>query len=41
LQDTDLLAKLSAVDMIAQQAKYHTECLGSLYNKGREVATAY
>ena len=27
LQDTALLAKLSAGDMIAQEAKYHTQCL--------------
>ena len=40
LQDTALLAKLSAGDMIAQEAKYHTQCLVSLYNKAREVATS-
>ena len=39
LQDTALVAKLSAGDMIAQEAKYHTQCLVSLYNKAREVAT--
>ena len=35
LQDTALLAKLSAGDMIAQEAKYHTQCLVSLYNKAK------
>ena len=33
LQDERLLAKLSAGDMIAQNAKYHPRCLVSLYNK--------
>ena len=33
LQDTILLAKLSAGDLISQEAVYHSSCLGSLYNK--------
>ena len=33
LQDQRLLAKLSAGDMVAQEAKYHAPCLASLYNK--------
>ena len=36
LQDEQLLAKLSAGDLIAQDALYHLECLVSLYNKARE-----
>ena len=37
LQDTHLLAKLSAGDLIAQEAKYHSQCLASLYNRTRQV----
>ncbi|XP_014664507.1 PREDICTED: uncharacterized protein LOC106806883 [Priapulus caudatus] len=37
LQDKPLLAKLSAGDLIAQEAKYHAQCLASLYNKTRET----
>lgn len=33
LQDKRLLAKLSAGDMIAQDAQYHLRCLVTLYNK--------
>ena len=33
LQDTILLAKLSADDLISQEAVYHSSCLVSLYNK--------
>jgi len=33
LQDQSLLAKLSAGDMIALEAKYHPKCLVSLYNR--------
>lgn len=33
LEDKPLLAKLSAGDLIAQEAKYHAKCLTSLYNK--------
>ena len=37
LQDKPLLAKLSAGDLIAQEAKYHVKCLTSLYNKARDA----
>ena len=33
LQDENLLAKLSAGDLIAQEAKYHAKCLTNLYNR--------
>ena len=33
LQDKRLLAKLSAGDLIAQDAQYHVQCLVSLYNR--------
>ncbi len=33
LEDQHMLAKLSAGDMIAQEAKYHPRCLVSYYNK--------
>ena len=32
LQDQKLIAKFSADDLVAQQAKYHSACLGKLYN---------
>ena len=32
LGDTELLAKLSAGDMVAIEAKYHRNCLRALYN---------
>ena len=35
LQDKPLLAKLSAGDMVAQDAEYHVKCLVSLYNRAR------
>ncbi len=35
LQDGKLLAKLSAGDMMAQEAKYHPFCLASLYKKAK------
>ena len=35
LGDKHLLAKLSAGDLVAQEAKYRTICLVSLYNKAR------
>ena len=35
LQDTALLAKLAAGDMIAIEAKYHNRCLCALYNRAR------
>lgn len=37
LQDSKLLAKLSAGDMVALEAKYHLHCLASLYNRSRAV----
>ena len=37
LQDKKLLAKLSAGDLIAQDAQYHVQCLVSLYNRAREM----
>ena len=36
LQDEILLAKLSAGDLISQEAIYHGKCLASLYNKARK-----
>ena len=33
LQDQNLLAKLSTGDLIALEAKYHIQCLMSLYNR--------
>ncbi|VDI20716.1 Hypothetical predicted protein [Mytilus galloprovincialis] len=38
LQDTALLAKLSAGDLVAQEAKYHANCLIDLYRKASRVA---
>ena len=35
---TELLAKLSAGDMVAIEAKYHRNCLRALYNKIRPAA---
>ena len=37
LQDEWLLAKVSAGDMLAQDAKYHPKCLVSLYNNATAV----
>ncbi|CAG2257301.1 unnamed protein product [Mytilus edulis] len=37
LNDTLLLAKLSAGDLIAQEAKYHSKCLVSLYNRASRI----
>ena len=39
LQDKPLLAKLSAGDMVAQDAEYHVKCLVSLYNRARGTET--
>ena len=39
LQDKPLLAKLSAGDMVAQDAEYHVICLVSLYNRARGTET--
>ena len=36
--DTELLAKLSAGDMVAIEAKYHRNCLRALYNNIRPSA---
>ena len=35
LQDTALLAKFAAGDMVAIEAKYHNRCLCALYNRAR------
>ena len=35
LNDGKLLAKLSAGDIIAQEMKYHPQCLAGLYNRER------
>ena len=35
LQDTALLAKLAAGDMIATESKYHNRCLCALFNRAR------
>ena len=37
LEDRDLLAKLSAGDMIALEAKYHWNCFTTLYIKARQT----
>ena len=37
LQDQKLLARLSARDLIAQDAMYHLQCLVALYNRARET----
>ena len=37
LEDFFLLAKLAAGDMIAIEAKYHSKCLATLYNKARSA----
>ena len=37
LQDQCLLAKLSVGDLIALEAKYHVQCLVSLYNRARQT----
>ena len=38
-QDKPLLAKLSAGDLVAQDAEYHEKCLVSLYNRARRAKT--
>lgn len=40
LQDTVLLAKLSAGDLISQEAVYHNKCLVSLYNKATRAKSS-
>ena len=37
LQDQSLLAKLSVGDLIALEAKYHVQCLVSLFNRARQT----
>ena len=37
LQDDRLLAKLSAGDLVAQDAQYHARCLASLYNRASSL----
>ncbi|CAG2208417.1 unnamed protein product [Mytilus edulis] len=37
LNDTLLLAKLSAGDLIAREAKYHSKCFVSLYNRASRI----
>ena len=37
LGDTELLGRLNAGDMVALEAKYHTQCLVGLYNHARKV----
>ena len=36
VKDTELLAKLSAGDMVALDAVYHSQCLVTLYNRARK-----
>ena len=38
LQDQGLLAKMSAGDLVAQEAKYHAQCLASLYNRAKQAS---
>ena len=40
LNDTVLLAKLAPGDMIALEAKYHSRCLTSLYNRARAITSS-
>ena len=35
LEDKKLIAKLSAGDLVAQEAKYHLNCLTTFYNRER------
>ena len=35
LEDKKLIAKLSAGDLVAQEAKYHLNCLTTVYNRER------
>ena len=39
LGDKQLLAKLSTGDLVTQEAKYHTRCLVTLYNKAHYSQT--
>ena len=38
LEDTELIAKLAPVDMIALKVKYHTKCLLRLYDNAKKAA---
>lgn len=40
LEDTDLLARLSAGDVVALDVKYHAKCLVGLYNRARKAEAA-
>ena len=40
LQDKDLLAKLSAGELIVRDAQYHLPCLATLYNRARETTSS-
>lgn len=40
LEDSNILTKLAAGDMVAIEAKYHARCLASLYNRCRQNANA-
>ena len=40
LQDTAFLAKLSAGNLVALEAKYHAKCLVALYNKAKRAQSA-
>ena len=37
LEDTELLGRLSAGDMVTQEAKYHKKCLSVLHNRVRKA----
>ena len=37
IQDTEILGRLSAGDMVGIEAKYHTRCLVGLYNRARKA----
>ena len=37
LEDTELLGRLRAGDMVAQDAKYHKKCLSVLHNRVRKA----
>ena len=37
IEDTELLGRLSAGDMVAQDAKYHKNCLSVLHNRVRKA----
>ena len=41
LQDGKLLAKVSAGDLMAQEAKYHPSCLASLYKRAKAQDDSY